>query len=152
MSSSNPFLYTRTSFAVTASFLYNPTSLPGERWPLFYSPRFTTLFFFFKLFPFQFQSSWNLSPLAFLHCTHLIQVLYFAFFFLVSFCRVWFCSGGFRDRMEMGKGCISSEVVVGDSELLGEKMAAIRTAGPTKLQVASCVLFVRFKPWIRSVI
>lgn len=39
----------------------------------------------------------------------------------------------------------SYEEVVGDSEQLEKKMAAIRTAGPAKLQVASCFVFVTFK-------
>ncbi|KAH7536885.1 hypothetical protein FEM48_Zijuj03G0033500 [Ziziphus jujuba var. spinosa] len=55
--------------------------------------------------------------------------------------RVWICSGGFRDRMEMeGNGVseVSSPevaVVVGDGELLDKKISLIRKAGPAKLQV-----------------
>ena len=35
-----------------------------------------------------------------------------------------------------------SEVVVGDPQLLAKKISAIQTAGPAKLQVASCIPFI----------
>ncbi|KAF3434414.1 hypothetical protein FNV43_RR25517 [Rhamnella rubrinervis] len=64
--------------------------------------------------------------------------------------RVWFCSGGFRDRMEMEKSCISSEVVVGDSELLEKKINAIRSAGQWKLQVIADFDATLTKYWVNG--
>ncbi|KAL5568667.1 hypothetical protein UlMin_025242 [Ulmus minor] len=51
--------------------------------------------------------------------------------------RMWLCGGGSRDRLKMEGDGLSdaSEVVVGDPEQLEKKLAAIRTAGPQKLQV-----------------
>ncbi|VVA38454.1 PREDICTED: cytosolic [Prunus dulcis] len=48
--------------------------------------------------------------------------------------RAWFCSGSFRNQTHMESNA-SCEAVVGDSELLVKKMAAICNAGPAKLQV-----------------
>ncbi|PQP95580.1 hypothetical protein Pyn_29418 [Prunus yedoensis var. nudiflora] len=49
-------------------------------------------------------------------------------------CRAWFCSGRFRNQTHM-ENHASCEAVVGDSELLDKKRAAICNAGPAKLQV-----------------
>ncbi|XP_024017471.1 7-methylguanosine phosphate-specific 5'-nucleotidase isoform X2 [Morus notabilis] len=51
--------------------------------------------------------------------------------------RLWFSSGRFEDRFKMlGNGLSDGcEVVVADPQLLDDKISAIRTAGPTKLQV-----------------
>ncbi|XP_034206167.1 cytosolic 5'-nucleotidase 3-like isoform X1 [Prunus dulcis] len=63
-----------------------------------------------------------------------LYALFIQFWVLRFVCRAWFCSGSFRNQTHMESNA-SCEAVVGDSELLVKKMAAICNAGPAKLQV-----------------
>lgn len=64
-------------------------------------------------------------------------------FFLVCACRVWCWRNSYGDQTEMEQvgGCASNSFpdVMGDPESLEKKIAAIRAAGPQKLQVFSCI-------------
>ncbi|KAI8539626.1 hypothetical protein RHMOL_Rhmol09G0197700 [Rhododendron molle] len=74
-------------------------------------------------------------------------------FFLVCACRVWCCRNSYGDQTEMEQvGVCASisfpDVVMGDPELLEKKIAAIRAAGPQKLQVIADFDATLTKYWI----
>ncbi|KAK9283737.1 hypothetical protein L1049_011987 [Liquidambar formosana] len=68
------------------------------------------------------------------------------------FLRVWCCGNSYRNQGEMEEvdGSKVCEVVVGDAELLEKKIAAIRTAGPAKLQVIADFDATLTKYWING--